>query len=106
GTAGVVVRAPALQSTASCFISPLAGVRLPSRGPTNPTGTEAAGQPRHAVGWGDSEGGIRPGEKLAETAGAGQVLQAIDCGTAALLWNIGIGSVSVRAVTTVIEVPT
>ena len=34
------VGAPLLQSTASCFISPLAGVRRASIGPTNPVGAE------------------------------------------------------------------
>ncbi len=101
----MVVRAPLLQRTASCFISPLAGVRLASIGPTNPTGAEAAWQPRHAVGWVASDACSRPGKNVPVAAPAWQVLHAIDCGTAALLWNIGIGNRSVCAVTSVIEVP-
>ena len=101
----MLVGAPPLQSTASCFISPLAGVRLASIGPTNPTGTEAAWQPRQVCGCDASEACSRPGKNVPVAAPAWQVLHAIDCGTAALLWNIGIGNGSVRAVTSVIEVP-
>src|SRR6266446_10070898 len=104
-TAGVAVRTPLLQSTASCFISALLGARLASFGPTNPTGTEAAWHPRQVCGCDASEACRRPGKKLPEAAPAWQASHAIDDGTAALLWYIGIGSVSVRAVTSVIEVP-
>src|SRR2546422_5185951 len=104
-TAGVAVRTPLLQSTASCFISPLPGVRLASIGPTNPTGTEAAWQPRQVCGCDASEACSRPGKKLPDAAPAWQASHAIDDGTAALVWYIGIGIVSVRAVTEMIEVP-
>src|ERR1700720_4654580 len=99
------VGAPLLQSTASCFISPLAGVRRASIGPTNPVGAEAAWQSRHVVGWVASEACSRPGKNVPVAAPAWQVLHAVDCGTAALLWNIGIGNRSVCAVTSVIEGP-
>ena len=87
GTTGVVVRAPLLQSTASCFISPLAGVRRASIGPTNPTGAEAAWQSRHAVGWVGSEACSRPGKNVPVAALAWQVLHAIDCETPAIVWQ-------------------
>ncbi len=105
GTAGVAVGTPLLQSTASCFISPLLGARLASFGPTNPTGTEAAWQPRQVCGCDASEACSRPGKKLPEAAPAWQASHAIDDGTAALVWYIGIGSVSVCAETATIEVP-
>ena len=99
------MRTPLLQSTASCFISPLAGVRLASIGPTNPAGVEAAWQSRHAAGWVASDACSSPWENVPVAAPAWQTLHAVDCGTVALLWNIGIGNISVRAVTRVIEVP-
>src|SRR2546427_10367224 len=95
GTAGVAVGTPLLQSTASCFISPLLGARLASFGPTNPTGTEAAWQPRQVCGCDASEACSRPGKKLPEAAPAWQASHAIDDGTAALVWDIGIGRGSV-----------
>src|SRR5205823_7055273 len=97
---------PPLQRTASCLISPLAGVRAASTGPTNPAGADAAWQSRHAAGCVASEACSRPGKKDAVAAPAWQVLHAIDCGTLALPWNIGIGSVSVCEATATIEVPT
>ena len=42
---------------------------------------------------------------MPDAAPAWQASHAIDDGTAALVWYIGIGSVSVRAVTEMIEVP-
>src|SRR5437870_7929189 len=48
----------------------------------------------------------RPCRKFPVAAPAWQTVHAVDCGTVALLWNIGIGNASVRAVTTVMEVPT
>ena len=50
GTARVVVGAPLLQSTASCFISPVAGERRASTGPTNPAGAEPAWQSMQVAG--------------------------------------------------------
>src|SRR5258705_4737651 len=103
GTAGVAVRTPLLQSTASCFISPLAGERLASIGPTNPTGTEVAWQSRQACGCVASEACSRPWRKSPVAAPAWQASHVRDCGTVALLCAIGIGSVSLCATTDAIE---
>jgi hypothetical protein len=105
GAARVVVGAPLFQSTASCFISPVAGERLASTGPTNPAGAERAWQSMHLAGCVASDACSRPGKNVPEAAPAWQALHARDAGTVPLLWNIGIGSVSRCAVTLAIDVP-
>ena len=49
-TAGIVVREPLLQSTASCFISPVGGVRAGFSGPTKPAGADVAWQSTQVEG--------------------------------------------------------
>ena len=49
-TAGIAVRAPPLQSTASCFISPVGGVRAALIAPTNPAGADVVWQSTHVPG--------------------------------------------------------
>src|SRR5438270_2238748 len=49
-TAGIVVREPLLQSTASCFIAPVGGVRAALIGPTKPAGADGAWQSPHVPG--------------------------------------------------------
>mgnify|MGYP003300772843 CR=1 FL=1 len=101
GTAGVVVGAPFFQITASCFISGEAGVRAVSVAPTNPLGMDVAWQSRHVAGCARLSAVIDacnwPGKKTPAFALAWQDTQAVDGGTAVLLWNIGIGSVSSSA---------
>src|SRR5438105_4595776 len=70
GAAGVVVRAPLLLTTASCFIAPDAGDRFASIGPTNPTGADAAWQSRQLAGCVVTEACSRPGKKVPEAAPA------------------------------------
>jgi hypothetical protein len=48
---GVLVGAPLAQATASCFISPEAGVRELLIGPTNPVGADEAWQSAQREGW-------------------------------------------------------
>src|SRR5205085_8068740 len=65
-TAGVAVRASLLQRTASCFISPVGGVRAALIGPTKPAGAEVAWQSTHVEGCANaaavSEECSRPGK--------------------------------------------
>ena len=105
GAARVVVRAPPLQTTASCFISPLVGLRAASIGPTNPIGADVAWQSRQVPGCVVSDACKRPGKKAPVLAPAWQAAHATEDGTVALLWNIGIGSLSLCTVTAVIDVP-
>src|SRR5205085_4983471 len=107
-TARVVVRAPSLQSTASCFISPVGGVRAGFSGPTKPAGAEVAWQSPHVPGCASppaaSDECSRPGKKAPVAAPAWQTSHATDGGTVVLLWNIGICSVSLTTVTALTEV--
>src|SRR5947209_2610832 len=100
----MVVGAPAFQSTASCFISPVWGERRASIEPTKPVGADAAWQSRHAVGCVVRDACSRPGKNVAEAAPAWHALHDVDCGTPALLWTIGIGSASRTTVTFAIVV--
>src|SRR5205085_3706045 len=108
-TAGIVVREPLLQSTASCFISPVGGVRAAFSGPTKPTGTEVAWQSPQAPGCANppaaSDECNLPGKKAPVAAPVWQASHVIEGGTLALLWNIGICSVSLTTVTALTEVP-
>src|SRR5438105_13475420 len=108
-TAGIAVRAPPLQRTASCFISPVGGVRAALIGPTKPTGTEVAWQSTQAPGCASppaaSDECNLPGKNAPVAAPAWQTSHATDGGTVVLLWNIGIGSASFTAATALTEVP-
>src|SRR5205085_1192207 len=108
-TAGIAVRAPPLQRTASCFISPVGGVRAAFIGPTKPTGTEVAWHSTHVEGCANppaaSDACNLPGKKAPVAAPAWQTSHATDGGTVVLLWNIGIGSASFTAATALTEVP-
>src|SRR5205823_11397110 len=100
---------PPLQRTASCFISPVGGVRAGFSGPTKPTGTEVAWQSTHVEGCASppaaSDACNLPGKNAPVAAPAWQTSHATDGGTVVLLWNIGIGSVSLTTVTALTEVP-
>src|SRR5438270_7766710 len=108
-TAGIVVREPLLQSTASCFISPVGGVRAGFSGPTKPAGAEVAWQSTHVEGCANppaaSEECNLPGKNAPVAAPVWQASHDIEGGTLALSWNIGIGSVSGCAVRPTIDVP-
>ena len=113
GTTPVAVGRPFTQWTASCFISPEAGVLagFVAVGPTKPAGTEVRWQSRHSVGCASfrnvRDACIFPGKKTPAFAPAWQFAQLLRAAADSPVawWFIGIGSASVRALTLAIEVP-